>query len=179
MPASAPLRVYPNPYASLDAEGNPDGVVRYDPTLGLPGVVHYVGARVAARWADRSAAPAGPLRPPPSVSRTNDGRFRRVAREAVFDGAPVEIPDSPYHRERVRDGSLVAADERSARACGVPFVAREVALDRAKGRACERFKAQTGVLPPWAKKSESVRAALDRSVAQGKEGAVEQKAEVK
>lgn len=152
MPAT--LKVLPNPYASLDAQGNPDGVVRYDPALGLPGVVHYVGATVTAKWADKSGAPAGPLRPPPAVAKKNDAHFRSVERAVTFSGAAVDIPDSPYHRERVRDGSQIAADSQTARACGVPFLPYATAIERAKGRASAKFKAQTGQLPPWARKAE-------------------------
>lgn len=152
MPAT--LKVLPNPYASLDAQGNPDGVVRYDPALGLPGVVHYVGATVTAKWVDKSGAPAGPLRPPPAVAKKNDAHFRPVERAVTFSGEAVDIPDSPYHRERVRDGSQIAADPQTARACGVPFLPYAAAIERAKARACEKYKAQTGQLPPWARKAE-------------------------
>jgi hypothetical protein len=66
----------------------------------------------------------------------------------------VDIPDSPYHRERVRDGSLFAADAQTARACGIPFVPSTQVCEMAKARACEKYRAQTGQLPSWARKAE-------------------------
>ena len=57
---------------------------------------------------------------------------------------PVGVPISSYYFERLRDGSLLPADERTATLAGVSFGAADDAQAKARDTAKTRWKAQTG-----------------------------------
>jgi hypothetical protein len=111
------IRVLPNPYAAIDADGVPQGVVGMPLTRGV-----WVGARL-----DLEAS-----------EKTGKSRFVFVDRE-------VELPLIAETARAVLAGSLIAADEASAKACGVKeFIAPPEALAREKQRAEEQFRASYG-----------------------------------
>lgn len=120
---AATLRVHANPYAALDARGYPAGQTRYDPIAGKRGQVHFVGAEV-----ERVLVPDEDL--PPGAD--NARRMRRTPgqgeagfRKPIYNFkvthwlGVIEIADTEYHRRRIRNGELLAADEATARAAGL------------------------------------------------------------
>lgn len=139
MSKTATLRVLPNPFSALDAEGMPAGAVRYDPDVGRPGVVHFVGAEMVREVLDEEAFKGNRERQP---------RFRRRRTRFTWSQAPVVIPATKYHVERVRAGELLPADKDSARVCRVWFVEPARALAAARDRAITDYRASCGEIPP-------------------------------
>lgn len=116
------LSVHPNPYCALDADGDPCGVV---PRADLRSIL--IGARL-------------------DLERSSDER-----QKYLFDVETlVELPDDPAHRNALRSGDLLPADERTARLCGLTFLPLAQQLELAKKGAAARWLAETGVLPPFA-----------------------------
>lgn len=110
-----PLSVCANPYSEVDHLGRPCGVIPYQPERGPRGNVcrmGYVGAEIDAGETlvegRESVASALPLR----QTQFTVYRFRDEAET---------VPDHPVYREAVRTGHLVAADEATAKLCGVAF----------------------------------------------------------
>jgi hypothetical protein len=126
------LSVVPNPYLVLDHEGRPSCVVRYDPAFGRKGEVTYVGATLARE----------------KISRDDtQGRHDLDDRHALWDitykysMTPLSIENTDYHLARIREGSILAADEATAKFAGVEFVDLAKALDMAKAKAVADWKA--------------------------------------
>ncbi len=125
----ATLRVFPNPWsAPLDKHGSPCGICPRDPDSDGGGPGQYVGARV-----DRKRTVV--LQKLEAYDRVRSARqntfyeYLGIASDDAELGAklaakePVEVPKTPYYKDRLRDGSLIAADEETARIAKVRFVA--------------------------------------------------------
>jgi hypothetical protein len=120
------LRVCTNPFRSTDPQGRPCHVVQLDPMdprypRDARGWRGEVGSRILS---------AEEVRPAPA-GRDKDGheltlQAARHDRVWGFRREPLELPLTDYYRRAVRDGDLLAADEESARLCGVPFADPEV-----------------------------------------------------
>jgi len=130
------LRVRPNPYFALDANGMPAGLVRVDPEAGRPGVIEFVGAKVLKTPTDEKD------------NKAREPMYRRRATLITFAQEPVEILATPYHVEQVRSGALIAADKETARACLIWFVEPAAAPEQAKAKAIADWLATTGEKPP-------------------------------
>lgn len=111
------IRVLANPYTAVDADGIPQGVVGVPLSRGV-----WVGARI------------------------DDERSRETGKTRfVFTGREVELPLIADTARAVLDGSLIAANEASAKACGVrEYMAPEQALEREKARATKAYRALKG-----------------------------------
>lgn len=107
------LRVKPNPFVARDKDGIPCGVCPRDPDRDGGGPAQFVGARVSktrTKVLQKFDEPRAELRDP--LQRTvyeymgipgDDPEL--AAKLAVAE--PIEIPDSKYYRDRIREGSLV------------------------------------------------------------------------
>jgi hypothetical protein len=116
------LSVYPN------AKGDvcPDDP---NPELGY-GPRSYVGMRVeVTKVAD------------PEKGSRQDASFESTW---TMDAEPSKRPDTPYYRLAVRRGDLVAADDATAKVCGVKFDAALVAEIKAKAEGKKYQTADVG-----------------------------------
>jgi hypothetical protein len=103
-----PLVVYPNPFHALDHKGRPACAVRLDPDFEVSaGERRYIGAKLTSTMTQKFHEKNHP------GLAMGKGHYDRVW---AFDIAPTPIPDTHYHRDRIRDGELVAADKRTFRA---------------------------------------------------------------
>ena len=110
------LMVVPNPFAGpLDAGGRPCSAVQFDPEESL-GAVRYIGAKPDAK--PRPGRPGDDRRP-------GGAQYQRFDMRWEYNAGPHPIPDTMYHRERIRGGELLPADEPTARRAGVVFAKLE------------------------------------------------------
>jgi len=164
------LRAVPNPFAYLDHDGLPAGTYAFDPDHGQ-GSRRWVGATV-----DRSLGPDGQpktralpqdgdktaaYRPNgPDGKPLTDASGRPVVRRVTVDRAPMKrivwahavdeahpLPDTPHYRLGFREGSLIPANEATAKKLGVPFVPVADALAQAAKKAIDHWT-QTYGEPP-------------------------------
>jgi hypothetical protein len=139
-----PLLVVPNPFCvPLDRRGRPCGLVQYDPEH-VSGPPRYIGGDLDVKVIERREL----------TFRTKDHRKSKLDVMAMFDVAPLQIVDSAYHRQMVKDGGLVAADESTAKRCGVEFASPPSVIEKARAAAVAAWVAQHGEEPAqdaWAK----------------------------
>jgi hypothetical protein len=123
------LRVYLNPYASLDGDGNPAGLPELERSPG-----YYLGGRIETDGPD------------PTVGEMLAGAKRAPRRHYKFDPPTIHtVPATGYWQYLLRDKTILPADEQTARIVGVlPFVPPALALTNAKALACEKYQAETG-----------------------------------
>lgn len=134
------LSVLPNPYHALDAFGRPAGVVLKVPDgEGFDGFANdnhagWIGARIdpkATEVLDNFK---------PSELRSN-----RQHTAFEFDAqTPVPVPRSQFYLERLREGSLLPADERTAAAAGIAFVKPAEAQARTREAKRAEWRANYG-----------------------------------
>lgn len=117
------LFVAPNPFSSLDADGDPCGYVLRVDLRRLSSKPMLLGAR---------------------------RELREGKPKIVYDLEPVEVPDLPAYRRMIKTGELLAADEATALRAGVPWMPLHQQLDQARAIAADRYKAHHGALPSWA-----------------------------
>lgn len=147
------MQVLPNPYRSLDADGKPTAIVPCH-SRHAPG--EFVGATKTLNVLQKATTI--------DIKRVVNGRtviepmieqFDRSKASFTFSLEPVQVPAEgavgAYYRDRVREGSLVAADEATARKCGVAFEPSDQVLARECDVAAKAFKSQFGTSPEWAK----------------------------
>jgi hypothetical protein len=157
------LRVFPNPWgisprvfgkdgtgsshtATMDSQGRPCGVCPADPVRdgGDPGKL--VGAWPAHEWLGKEPRPG-------------EFRHRRQDTGYEFLGAsnretepfalakelagkePVDLMFTDYYVERIADGSLIAADEQTARTAGIEFIEPQELFGLLAKAAAECFNA--------------------------------------
>lgn len=135
MPQPKTLLVVANPYAALDAAGNPAGLVPKDPSTSRDG--SHVGATRRITSVEKVAK--------------NELRSPNVTTEITFSSEPVEVPSTEYYRRKIRRGELLAADQSTATAANLEkFVPPAKALAAAKKAAVDDYIATHGELPACA-----------------------------
>jgi len=146
------LQVIPNPYRVLDADGKPTAIVPCHSK-------HAPGEFVGATKTLVVESPAEFV----DVTRKVNGRDIKEQKLAAYDRSkasftfsfePVSVPAEgaagSYYLKRVREGSLIAADQATARTCGVPFVQPRDVLAKERAAAAKEFERQFGAVPDWA-----------------------------
>jgi hypothetical protein len=128
------MRVYPNPFAAFDRDGDPCGVCPRDPESDGGGPGQFVGARIdrnetkilqdfgkSVKFGDHSRHE---LRSPMQKTKysylgvaSNDPSLAAL----LASKEPVEIPITSYYKERIREGSIVPADAETAKRARIPF----------------------------------------------------------
>lgn len=133
---TAKLKVLPNPWQYIDHFGQPAGRLPPDPYEDSPSA-----GPVGARMTD--------------VKEVQKAQMMRVAgvdmevgsaqhtHRFVYAKEPVSIPNTPYYRNAVKCGDLVAADSKTASLCGVKFEDPKSVLAKAKAAAIAKFDAET------------------------------------
>lgn len=130
----ATIKVLPNPYLHLDENGKPAHVIPVDPTTSTARA--FVGAVLSnAEVVDNY--PVGEL------------LSARQFNTWTFSQEPVEVLYTQYYRAAVRDGSLICADDSSAKRCEVSFVPVAKAFEQYKAEAANKWKNQYGEFPDW------------------------------
>lgn len=133
------LRVLPNPWGHVHVYA--DGVPR--PCVAVQSDMHeHVAGRYIGATAD-----AVETRPGKTVRVGSKSVTMQSARHELhwtFATEPVELPNTGYYRDRLKEGSLVAADEATARAANVKFREPAEVLAEAKARAVATFDDQHG-----------------------------------
>lgn len=135
------FKVIANPWASIDALARPTGrVPLVSAGEARPG--KFVGAKlVANKLTERKTRKVGRY-----FEVIQDARYDRVWE---FSSAPVEVDaeggrPAPYYLERLREGSLIPADQSCATACGVEFADPAVVIAKSKEARRAEFDAQHG-----------------------------------
>lgn len=147
------LRVVPNPYQTLDADGNPTAIYPCH-RRHAPG--EFVGAKLTIDVLEKAE----------TIDIKRKDRRGQVSKQTVqakaersrgrfdFTTEPVDVPArsdvGAYYRAGVASGALIPGDAATARACGVPFEPVTVVLERERGHAAEAHRREFGRLPPWA-----------------------------
>jgi hypothetical protein len=129
------LRVVPNPFAApLDHDGRPCAVVQYDPEHAARYTL--IGVERRERVLEKRA--------PGSAQQT------RVDVTWAYSLEPVTIEDTGYHRALILEGSLLAADEGTAKRAGLKMLAPWAdAIRMARAKAIDVWaKAHDGDAPP-------------------------------
>lgn len=129
------LSVLPNPWAAIDHQGRPSGVVLCDPVEHVPTrgdePRRFVGATMAARMLREF---------PPGDPRSNEQDTTWT-----FVTEPVALPNTGYYRERIRSGELIAADSKTSRVAGQKnFVPPATALADARTAAIANWERDVG-----------------------------------
>ena len=144
------LLVLPNPYTFIDGDGEPQGACPADPDHG-GGKRMWVGAKLDPKrtqfiedYADRRTG----------VRWKGDPRPRPQSVKFKFSTEPVDIPSTAHYLDRIREGSLIAANEGTfAKVHGgrAKYVEPTQALAEARGRAFDEYKAAHGKDPAFAR----------------------------
>jgi hypothetical protein len=133
---TAKLKVLPNPWTYIDHAGQPAGRLPPDPYEDSPSA-----GPVGARMTD--------------VKEIQKAQMMRVAgvdmevgsaqhtHRFVYAKDPVSIPNTPYYRNAVKCGDLIAADSKTAALCGLKFEDPKSVLAKAKAAAIAKFDAET------------------------------------
>lgn len=131
------ISVFPNPYHALDAYGHPAAAVQVEPDEGgFTNASHrgYVGARVDTKRSHVLDA----------FGKGDPRSAREVILYEFETKHPTLVPISTYYLERIREGSLIAADKRAASLAGVKFLPPDEVLAQTKDAARTTWKEQTG-----------------------------------
>jgi hypothetical protein len=132
--ANQTISVVPNPYTYLDEDGDPCGLVAVDSELQpYPG---YVGASTKSVT---------------TLDNYDRGYFLSPRRHVKFEYTlePVTLQLSNYYKDLVKGGELLAADEATAKLCGIPYVPFRKALKLAADKAAKDCFAAYGLYPEW------------------------------
>ncbi len=120
------LKVWPNPFLQIDHEGRPNGVLPYEPEG--DGVRTFDSRRFVGAHLKAVILEEFPKGDPRQTVQDTTFEYEEVA---------VEVKNTPYYRNALKDGSLFAADEKTARLAGIKFVDPDKALTNAKTAALE------------------------------------------
>ncbi len=169
------LLVLPNPYTFIDGDGEPQGACPADPTH-AGGARMWVGATLdrkrtkhVADYTDRPKLRRGGT----DVAWSGDPRPRPQVTKFAFASQPVEIPSTPHYLDRIREGSLIAADaDTFAKVHGGPakYVEPAQALAEARKKAFDEFRAAHGKDPAFAREEAE---AAPPAVEAARDGAVD------
>ena len=160
-----PLLVLPNPFLSLDGDGNPAHACPCA-AKHVAGSAQYVGATrtINVQVASEKVTLQSPGRPgqkPRTATAITPERSKAVY---TFTEKPVEIPDLPQYRKAIQNGDILAADAYTAQRAGIAFVEPREILARSRDVAAKQWAANhDGELPSWALNTTS-EAALSATV---------------
>ncbi len=135
------LLVYPNPWAAFDRNGVPCGVCPRDPEADAGGPGRFVGARVdskntrvlqdfAAGYTAKFGAAVAKKLAEQEHRSPIQATFYEYLGVASLDPEladklsakePVEIPATKYYKDRIREGSLLAADKATSDKARLPM----------------------------------------------------------
>lgn len=125
------LRVWPNPFHSLDHEGRPNSIFPVEPKGN--GVTTFdarafVGARIKTEMT--------------FVPITGTAQASQQKTWFEYEDEPSEVEDSPYYRHAIASGQLFAADETTATAAGIVqgYVNPDELLHRSREDAIEAYE---------------------------------------
>ena len=165
------LRCFPNPFQRLDHHGVPTSAYPFDPS-------HSPDRRWVGATVDRGAGADGLPRTRPLETEGDltavlprgalKGKLLHVDRaprkrvQFAFDLAATVIPPTSHYLLGFRQGSLIPADEETARAVSRPFVAPAVVLLAAAGTAIAAWEREHGELPDFELWPENLRAVAGR-----------------
>lgn len=155
------LRVFPNPWAFIHHELGPQGACPVDPAGRDVRVVTFVGAaRVVVTPGDRQGLRVGSLVVADPRGDGSKVRFRYPCLDAgLTKGTPVEVPVNGYYLQALADGSLVPADEKTAK--GAKCL--HATLDAAKAVGVAKFESLYGA-GAWAElEQELARSTTDKA----------------
>jgi hypothetical protein len=147
-----PLLVLPNPFLSLDGDGN---FAHACPCASkhVAGSAQYVGAtrtinvQVASEKVTWQSA-ARPGQKPRMATAITPERSKAVY---TFTTEPVELPDLPQYRKAIQSGDILAADVYTAQRAGIAFVEPREILARSRDIAAKQWAAEHGgEVPSWA-----------------------------
>lgn len=147
------LQVVPNPYKTLDADGNPTAVYPCH-RKHAPG--EFVGAKLTIEVLEKaeSVTVKRKDRRGQVSTQTLQSKAERSKGRFEFTAAPVGVPSrgevGAYYRAGVASGVLIPADQHTARVCGVAFEPVETVLEREREHAAEVYNREFGTPPPWA-----------------------------
>lgn len=119
------LRVYPNPWAARDKDGVPCGLCPRDPAADAGGPGKFVGARVDAK----RTVVLQKLEPYELRSAMQRTLYEYVGvasedaalLEKLMESDPIELPETKYYKERLRERALLPADKETAALADVRF----------------------------------------------------------
>lgn len=149
--ANKNLSVYPNPYAAIDHEGVPSGVVAGCPEHGQGGLV-YPGVTVdeARTVVDQHPDVAQAAPKLGALLDRDQTRSRPQRTRWAFSRDPVELPSTAHYRYCLRAGDLIPADEATSQAVGLRHRDPLLALAAARQQAIDLWVASHGVEPHFA-----------------------------
>jgi hypothetical protein len=131
MPKPRTLLVYPNPFHALDHEGQPAGVLSYEPTGDGATTFderRFIGASLQHKM----------------LSIAVQGTAQHSMQRTWFEylDTPVEVPESPYYTMAIARGEIFAANEETAKRAGITngYVKPEDLLERAKAEAIDAYE---------------------------------------
>ena len=144
------IKVYPNPFAALGPDGMPCGRLLVEP--GHPRPYDVIGGRLIRQRIEHDDSV---FRTPKekALERRLDRRDPRIRVLAEVKMAPRAQRLTPWHRERVMSGDLIAADPATAKACGLLPKEFRAPLDVLRGEMRARiaeWTASHGEPPPLA-----------------------------
>lgn len=127
------LLVWPNPFHALDHEGRPAGVLPYEPEGNGTTTFddrRFVGAQLKSEITQRF--PRGDARQ--SIQRT----------WFEFTDVAIRVKNTAYYSQAIARGEIFAADEESAKLCGIDksFLEPGSLLERAREEAAGFWKQQ-------------------------------------
>lgn len=131
------LKVYPNPFTALGPDGMPCGRVLVEP--GHPRPYDIVGGKLRRERIER---PEDELSKKVKNLDTRDPLVRGVA---VVRMRPVDAAATPYFKERVACGDLIAADLETWRALGYAKKSFRAPLDVLAAAARARIDEWTAI----------------------------------
>jgi hypothetical protein len=137
------LLVIINPYVALDHNGMPVGVVIYDPLEGRPGETQFIGAKITKREVRRTD-----VQPKRGGAVRADRRRPRYASSVEHDTSAQRVPHTAHHIAAIESGSLIPANEVTAKIARVPFVEPAMRLDEARTAAIATWTRDHGAPPP-------------------------------
>jgi hypothetical protein len=128
---------------ALDHNGMPVGVVIYDPLEGRPGETQFIGAALTKREVRRTE-----VQPKRGGAVRADRRRPRYASSVEHDTSAQPVPHTAHHIAAIESGSLIPANEATAKIATVPFVEPTMRLDQAREAAIATWTREHGVPPP-------------------------------
>lgn len=136
------LRVQSNPWAAIDAQARPCGVVIREQADNDATGIKYIGAKLTAT----EVAPKKWRKVGTAVETIQEARFDR---SWTFIDGPVEVPApggklTGYYSDRIKRNELLAYDVECARGAGVAFREPKVVIAESMAARKSEFDAQHG-----------------------------------